>query len=210
MCRSKLVWGFFWLFHGCCCCFGFFVFLFWFGAFFGFLVWVFWCFVRVFGVFLFFFFSVNLLTKIQIFKPSHAVVTHNPPLPAWVLGTHCRCKPWAAEVLLAHPHPTPTQPRECSSPELGTLVLPFPSPFGGVNDKIECGVCQRRVAQQWQEVVELFMGNKLAMSRAPSWPRGVLWGVSELLEPRAAPVTSQTCAEGKLVPETAPQLVGAH
>lgn len=35
-------------------------------------------------VYLFTYFEVNPLTKIQIFKPSHAVVTYNPRLPAWV------------------------------------------------------------------------------------------------------------------------------
>lgn len=42
---------------------------------------------------------------------------------------------------------------------------------------------ETRAAKQRQEVVELFMENKLAMSTAPSRLRKHLWGISELMEP---------------------------
>lgn len=141
----------------------------------------------------FFFFAVNLSTKIQIFKPNNVIVLRNPCLPSCFQGIHCRCTPRVAVVLPVGPgsfpspavlRATPTQRGEYFWPEgRQPMLRSFHLQFRGFDDKIKCGVWQERVAKQWQEVVELFMGNTLGTSTAPSRLRKTLWGISQLMEP---------------------------
>lgn len=53
------------------------------------------------------------------------------------------------------------------------------------------------------------MGNKSAVSRAPSQLRRILWGISGLLEPRAAPVNSRDLCWGKAGTRNSPT-TGRH